>query len=146
MLGLVVALLFVTLVLLVMIARPAAAQVPASSTTTTTVPGLIQTTPDTPEGRCQWERGGQPENPPRACEDPLTVVNLAGDRIKVTAVCETGVPCIANGNAQEVRVTNGPADPASITVGATPSEGFYALALLAGLGSGVAFGRWAVPL
>lgn len=149
-------------VLLVMIATPARAQVSlpgdtttttaapttssTTSTTTTTTPALTNTTPDTPDGRCQWERGGAPENPPRKCGDTYTVVNLEGDRLKVTALCEADVPCISNGNAQEVRITNGTADPVNATTAGTPAEGWYALALIGGLSVGVGFARWAFPL
>lgn len=65
------------------------------------------------------------------------VVNSAGDRLDVDAVCEVGVPCVASGNAQEVRVTNGADDPAGVTLGGTTREDWLMLSTVAGVISGV---------
>lgn len=70
---------------------------------------------------------------------------LVGGRVPVSAVCEDGVPCVANGNAEQVEVVNPIDRPVNATVGAASIESWYVLAGMLALAVGVAVGRVVFP-
>lgn len=112
---------------------------------------------------CEWEYGGVAEVHPAKCDQPVAVTNwpdtqtvsvanqpasypvtnVAGERLDVNAMCEPDVPCVANGNATEVFVTNTDTDPVpAMAMNPSLSEpSLVALGIAVGLGVAVLVGR-----
>lgn len=65
-----------------------------------------------------WVAGASGGSVSVSLDDPVAVGNwpatLTDERVPVSAVCEAGVPCVANGNASEVEIVNPPERPVEV--------------------------------